>query len=68
MDDCFEIIMKRAAKENVGIQLLLKKYRDIFRIPENLRYYPETNYKIAEKKFIKYALLAEIKTHASYLP
>jgi len=54
--------MKRDAKENVGIQLLLKKYRDIFRIPENLKHYSETNYKIAEKKFIKYALLAEIKT------
>jgi len=49
--------MKKDSKENTGIQLLLKKYKKIFRIPENLRYYSKTDYKNAEKKFLRYALL-----------
>jgi len=57
------MIMKKDAKGNTGIQLLLKKYRNTFRIPENLRYYSEADYKIAERKFLKYALLVKIKTY-----
>jgi len=57
------MIMKKDAKGNTGIQLLLKKYRNTFRIPENLRYYSETDYKIAERKFLKYAFLEKIRTH-----
>ncbi|MFC1886290.1 hypothetical protein ACFLZM_04470 [Thermodesulfobacteriota bacterium] len=34
-----------------GIQLLLKKYRKLFRIPENLNFYTEEDYKTAKKKF-----------------
>jgi len=37
--------------------MLLKKYQKVFRIPENLNYYSEKDYRIAEKKFIKYALV-----------
>ena len=48
--------MKKHSPKNLGIQLLLKKYKKIFRIPENLNYYTEEDYRIAEKKFIKYAL------------
>jgi len=57
------MIMKKDAKGNTGIQLLLKEYRDTFRIPENLRYYSEADYKIAERKFLKYALLVKIKAY-----
>jgi len=49
--------MKKDVKESTGIQLLVKKYKKIFRIPENLRYYSKTDYKTAEKKFLYYALL-----------
>ncbi|MBU0986043.1 MAG: hypothetical protein KKH68_02225 [Proteobacteria bacterium] len=45
-------------KGNVGIRLLLNKYRRKFRIPENLNYYSESDYQIAERKFLKYALAA----------
>ena len=31
--------MKKDSRRNVGIQLLLDKYREVFRIPENLNYY-----------------------------
>jgi hypothetical protein len=57
------MIMKKDAKGNAGIQLLLKKYRNTFRIPENLKYYSERDYKIAERRFLKYALLMKIRTH-----
>ena len=50
--------MKINSIENAGIRLLLKKYKELFRIPENLNYYSEKDYRIAEKKFIKYALRA----------
>ena len=48
--------MKKHSIKDIGIQLLLKKYKKIFRIPENLNYYSEEDYRIAEKRFIKYAL------------
>jgi len=49
--------MKKYGKESTGIQLLVKKYKKIFRIPENLRYYSKKDYKTAEKKFLYHALL-----------
>ena len=49
--------MKRDSKENRGIKQLLNRYRLIFRTPENLDYYSSGDYQIAEKKFLKYALL-----------
>jgi len=54
-------IKKTNLEYNAGIQLLLKKYRKIFRIPENIDFYSEEDYKLAEKKFLKYALLGKIK-------
>ncbi len=49
--------MKNDTKEDTGNQLLLKKYRDIFGIPENQKYYSERDYEAAERKLLKYALL-----------
>lgn len=49
--------MKKDSRENHGIKLLLKHYKSMFRITENLNYYSSRDYKIAEKKFLKYALL-----------
>jgi len=48
--------MERDLKKNVGIQLLLEKYRELFRIPENLNHYSEIDYKNAERKFLKYSV------------
>lgn len=44
-------------KKAKGIRLILKRYRDAFRIPENLNYYSEEDYQAAERKFVKFALL-----------
>jgi hypothetical protein len=43
-------------KANRGIRALLKIYKNIFRIPENLNHYSEKDYRNAERKFLKYSL------------
>ena len=48
--------MKPCGKENIGLELLLKRYKKIFRVPENINYYSKMDFLIAEKKFIKYSL------------
>lgn len=50
-------MIQRDSKQNASIKSLVKKYRAMFEIPENLNYYSEADYKIAEKKFLKYAML-----------
>jgi hypothetical protein len=49
--------MEKHTKKNTGIRRLIDQYRRVFRIPENLNYYSKADYKIAEKKFLRYALL-----------
>ena len=49
---------------NSGIKLLVEKYRREFRVAENLNHYSEENYKIAERKFLKFALsIGDAKDH-----
>ena len=43
-------------RQNCGLKLLVEKHRKEFQIPENLNFYSEKNYKIAERKYLKYAL------------
>jgi len=52
--------MSKNQRGNNGIQLLIKRYRKVFRISENLEYYSKKDYRIAEKKFLKYALTGRI--------
>jgi len=54
------VTMKKEFTKNAGIKLMLKKYKKVFRVPENLNYYSNKDYQIAEKKFLKYALLKGI--------
>jgi hypothetical protein len=50
--------------KNTGIKLLVEKYRKKFRIAENINHYSEENYKIAERKFLKFALgMGDSKDH-----
>ena len=51
--------MQKACKANAGIKQLVSYYRDLFRTPENLNYYSARDYKIAEKRFLKYAVLGQ---------
>jgi hypothetical protein len=48
--------MKIRSIDVSGIKLLLREYRKMFQISENLNHYSEADYKIAERKFLKYAL------------
>ena len=48
--------MKEESRQDSGITLLVQKYKERFRIPENLNHYTKADYKIAEKKYLKYAL------------
>ena len=48
--------MKKTLKKPTGIELLIKKYKEIFRTPENLFHYTEEDYRSAERRFLKWAL------------
>ena len=48
--------MKKVFIKDAGIQLLLDKYKKKFQISENVKYYSQKDYPVAEKKFIKYVL------------
>ena len=51
-------------RQNNGIKLLVEKYRKKFRIAENFNHYSEKNYKIAERKYLKFALgMGDSKDH-----
>ena len=50
------------ASESVhGIQLLVEKYRNEFRCPENSNFYAENDYKKAERKYVKFCLSGKSK-------
>ncbi len=49
--------MRKGVKGNTGKVKLLEQYRKAFHIPENINYYSEEDYKNAERRFIKYAML-----------
>jgi hypothetical protein len=40
----------------IGMKLLIRTYRDKFRIPENLNHYSEEDYQAAEQKYVKLCL------------
>ncbi len=54
--------MENTLNTTAGIELLVEKYREKFRCPENTNYYEKEDYKEAERKFIKVCLhgLADI--------
>jgi len=39
-----------------GIRNLLRHYKAVFRTPENLNHYTQSDLRAAEKKFLKYVL------------
>jgi hypothetical protein len=48
--------MKKISKRSAGLELLIEKYKEIFRTSENLNHYSEQDFQAAERKFIKWAL------------
>ena len=48
--------MDKKSRQTTGAKLLVKRYRETFRIPENLNYYSKEDYQRAEKKYLKFCL------------
>ena len=48
--------MRKHQGGNTGIKKLVERYREIFRVPENLNHYSRDDYRIAERKFLKFVL------------
>ena len=46
-------------KKNEGLRRLIERGREAFHIAENVDYYSEKDYKIAEKKFIKLCIIQQ---------
>ena len=44
-------------KKGSGFKLLKDMYRKKFRVPENMNYYSEEDFKKAEKKYVKLCLI-----------
>jgi len=59
--------MKQRAKASQGIQRLIEKCREAFRIPENTDHYAEEDFRTAERKFIKNACMKGT-VHLSEVP
>ena len=55
--------MAKASTSNAGLKALIAYYKELFRIPENLDHYHPEDYKIAEKKFLKYLLYEHIESY-----
>jgi hypothetical protein len=52
-----EVLVSKDGKENEGMVKLLCYYKSIFRKPENLNHYSESDFRAADKKFLKHVLL-----------
>lgn len=49
--------MKKNMNRYDGLQRLIEKQRQLFRIPENLNFYSEEDFLAAERKFLKFVLV-----------
>ncbi len=48
--------MRKESEQEKGLKRLIRKYREKFRISENLDFYSDEDLKKAEKKFLKHVL------------
>jgi hypothetical protein len=51
-----EVTVNKKPLQTTGAKLLVKKYRETFRIPENINYYSKEDFQRAEKKYLKFCL------------
>ena len=57
--------MANSSNKDKGIRFLIRKYRNEFRRPENIDYYSESDFKEAEKKFVKFCLTGNLKFNSN---
>lgn len=48
--------MDKYPNHDTGIRLLVKEYKNQFKIPENLDFYKQEDYQKAEKEYVRYCL------------
>ena len=48
--------MDSYSESRSGLKVMVEKYKNMFRIPENVNHYSEEDYRLAERKFLKYLL------------
>ena len=48
--------MDSCSESRSGLKVMVEKYKNMFRIPENVNHYSEEDYRLAERKFLKYLL------------
>ncbi len=48
--------MDSCSESRSGLTVMIEKYKNLFRIPENVNHYSEEDYRLAERKFLKYLL------------
>jgi hypothetical protein len=48
--------MDSCSESTRGLEVMVEKYKNMFRIPENVNYYSDEDYRLAERKFLKYLL------------
>jgi hypothetical protein len=56
--------MANNPKKDKGIRLLIQKFRNEFRRPENIDFYSENDLKEAEKNFVKFCLTGNTKSNS----
>jgi hypothetical protein len=48
--------MEKQPERNQGTKRLIRICKEIFRQPENLNHYTEADFKIAERKYVRFCL------------
>jgi hypothetical protein len=51
-----EVTVNKKPLQTNGAKLLVNKYKNNFRIPENINYYSKADYERAEKKYLRFCL------------
>jgi hypothetical protein len=51
-----EVTVNKKPLQTTGAKLLVKEYKNNFRIPENINYYSKEDYQRAEKKYLRFCL------------
>ena len=54
--------MENNTNRDEGIKLLIQKCRQEFRRIENTDFYADEEYKVVERKFVKFCLINKIRT------
>ena len=58
--------MNNETAPSTGAHRIVEFYREMFRIPENTKYYSSEDYKNAERQFLKYALSNGLSVEPPY--